>query len=128
MIWVIYDDAGKIVGAAASEDWAHMAAGDSLSVVSHPEQIDIREYTVADDVLVRKPDAEIAEQEAARRYEAADRQARLERGRRLMKSDWTQAPDAPVDATAWATYRQALRDITDQAKYPFEITWPEVPT
>lgn len=127
MIWVIYDDAGKIVGAAASEDWAHMAAGDSLSVVSHPEQIDIREYTVSDGVLVRKPDAAIAEQEAARRYEAADRHARLERGRRLMKSDWTQAPDAPVDATAWAAYRQALRDITDQAGYPFAITWPEVP-
>ena len=128
MIWVIYKPSGEIVGAAASEDWANMAAGDSLSVASHPEQIDIREYTVADGVLVRKSDAAIAEQEAARRYEAADRQARLERGRRLMKSDWTQAPDAPVDAAAWATYRQALRDITDQAKYPFEITWPEVPT
>lgn len=127
MIWVIYDGAGKIVGAAASEDWARMAAGDGLSVVSHPEQIDIREYTVADGALVRKSDATIAEQEAARRYEAADRHARLERGRRLMKSDWTQAPDAPVDATAWAAYRQALRDITDQAGYPFEITWPEVP-
>lgn len=127
MIWVIYDSTGKIVGAAADGDWAHMAAGDGLSVVSHPEQIDIREYTVADGVLVRKSDDAIADQEAERRYEAADRRARLERGRRLMKSDWTQVPDAPVDATAWATYRQALRDITDQAGYPFEITWPEVP-
>lgn len=128
MIWLLYKASGEIVGAAASEDWAHMAAGGSLSVVSHPEQIDIREYTVADGVLVRKPDAAIAEQEAARRYEAADKQARLERGRRLMKSDWTQAPDAPVDAAAWAAYRQDLRDITDQAGYPFKITWPEVPT
>ena len=82
MIWLLYKASGEIVGAAASEDWAHMAAGGSLSVVSHPEQIDIREYTVADGVLVRKPDAAIAEQEAARRYEAADKQARLERGRR----------------------------------------------
>jgi len=28
-----------------------------------------------------------------------------------------------VDKTAWATYRQALRDITTQAD-PFNITWP----
>ena len=42
----------------------------------------------------------------------------------LTRSDWTQLPDAPVDATAWAVYRQALRDITEQAD-PFNIVWPE---
>jgi hypothetical protein len=31
----------------------------------------------------------------------------------LAKSDWTQVPDAPVDAVAWAEYRQALRDLPD---------------
>ena len=49
---------------------------------------------------------------------------RAERNRLLVKSDWTQLPDAPVDAPAWATYRQALRDITTQAN-PFSIVWPE---
>jgi hypothetical protein len=29
-----------------------------------------------------------------------------------------------VDKTAWATYRQALRDITKQAD-PFNIAWPK---
>ena len=29
----------------------------------------------------------------------------------LVDSDWTQIPDAPADAVAWATYRQALRDF-----------------
>lgn len=52
---------------------------------------------------------------------------RVERNKLLVKSDWTQLPDAPVDAVAWATYRQALRDITDQAN-PFAIVWPESPT
>ncbi len=33
------------------------------------------------------------------------------RDEELKKSDWTQLPDAPVDQTAWATYRQALRDL-----------------
>jgi hypothetical protein len=29
----------------------------------------------------------------------------------LISTDWTQLPDAPVDKAAWATYRQALRDL-----------------
>ena len=51
---------------------------------------------------------------------------RAERNRLLAESDWTQLSDAPVDSEAWATYRQELRDITDQAD-PFNITWPEKP-
>lgn len=45
----------------------------------------------------------------------------------LKKSDWTQVADAPVDQAAWAVYRQALRDITDQEGFPNEVTWPEEP-
>ena len=45
----------------------------------------------------------------------------------LSSSDWTQLPDVNnVDKTAWATYRQQLRDITTQAD-PFNITWPSTP-
>lgn len=45
----------------------------------------------------------------------------------LSSSDWTQLPDVSnVDKTAWATYRQQLRDITTQAD-PFNITWPSTP-
>ena len=52
---------------------------------------------------------------------------RSERDALLAQSDWTQVADAPVDATAWATYRQALRDITDQAGFPNDINWPTQP-
>jgi len=52
---------------------------------------------------------------------------RSERGALLAQSDWTQVADAPVDATVWATYRQALRDITDQAGFPNDINWPTQP-
>ena len=52
---------------------------------------------------------------------------RLERDGLLAQSDWTQVADAPVDATAWATYRQALRDITDQASFPYDADWPTKP-
>lgn len=52
---------------------------------------------------------------------------RTERDRRLQASDWTQLPDVPLATKeAWATYRQALRDITEQPD-PFNITWPAVP-
>ena len=49
---------------------------------------------------------------------------RAERNKLLAASDWTQLPDASADAAAWATYRQALRDITTQDN-PFSIVWPE---
>ena len=39
------------------------------------------------------------------------RQVRLWRNDELAATDWTQVADAPVDASAWATYRQALRDL-----------------
>jgi hypothetical protein len=58
----------------------------------------------------------------AARWEAV----RIERNARLAASDWTQLPDAPVDAAAWAEYRQELRDITSQDD-PFNIVWPSEP-
>ena len=52
---------------------------------------------------------------------------RDQRGEKLKDSDWTQVADAPVDKAVWATYRQALRDITAQSGFPWEITWPDAP-
>lgn len=55
---------------------------------------------------------------------------RLDRTNRLSKCDWTQFSDGPLSSskkTAWATYRQALRDITKQSGFPGTITWPTEP-
>lgn len=52
---------------------------------------------------------------------------RNERNKLLKATDWTQVADAPVDQAAWATYRQALRDITAQEGFPQDITWPTKP-
>jgi len=38
-------------------------------------------------------------------------QVRNWRNAQLAATDWTQVADAPVDASAWAAYRQALRDL-----------------
>lgn len=53
---------------------------------------------------------------------------RADRNRRLAECDWTQLADAPVDQAAWASYRQALRDIPAQVGFPWNHTWPALPT
>jgi hypothetical protein len=52
---------------------------------------------------------------------------RATRGQKLADSDWTQVADSPVDKAVWATYRQALRDVTTQSGFPWTITWPDAP-
>ena len=52
---------------------------------------------------------------------------RASRTEKLKDSDWTQVADSPVDQAAWATYRQALRDITAQEGFPWDLEWPEQP-
>jgi hypothetical protein len=58
----------------------------------------------------------------------AENKIRSKRNSLLVSSDWTQVVDAPVDQTAWATYRQQLRDITDQEGFPYSVTWPTEPS
>jgi hypothetical protein len=46
----------------------------------------------------------------------------------LSQCDWTQMPDASVDAKAWRSYRQALRDLPATITDPTQpIEWPEPP-
>jgi hypothetical protein len=57
---------------------------------------------------------------------------RIERDRLLADSDWTQMNDSPLsneDKTAWATYRQELRDITSHSNWPNleDADWPTKP-
>jgi hypothetical protein len=66
-----------------------------------------------------------AEQEQ-RTKDRAD-QVRGERYGLISESDWTQLPDTPVNKEAWATYRQALRDIPQQPGFPWSVTWPIKP-
>jgi hypothetical protein len=52
---------------------------------------------------------------------------REQRNQKLKDTDWTQVADAPVDKAPWATYRQALRDISAQPGFPWTVNWPEQP-
>jgi hypothetical protein len=45
----------------------------------------------------------------------------------LVKTDFSQLPDSPVDKLAWAEYRQLLRDLPKQNKNPQLIIIPNRP-
>ena len=45
----------------------------------------------------------------------------------LAATDWTQLADSQADKAAWATYRQALRDLPAQNTDPKKIVFPTRP-
>jgi hypothetical protein len=105
------------------------------SQASGVEQIDGKWYTkyVLGPVFA-DGETTAAEQEVA--YKAAKdaeqaKSVRATRDAKLAECDWTQVADAlldaPVDKTVWATYRQALRDITAQEGFPWNVTYPDAP-
>lgn len=52
---------------------------------------------------------------------------RAERNHLLTQSDWTQLPDASVDAAAWATWRQQLRDFPASWTPADTVDFPDPP-
>jgi hypothetical protein len=54
-------------------------------------------------------------------------QIRLWRNAELAQTDWTQLTDSPVDKSAWATYRQALRDLPAQGGKADKVDLPNKP-
>jgi hypothetical protein len=66
---------------------------------------------------------DLNEDETRQRMDAV----REQRNALLAASDWTQLADSTVDKAAWATYRQALRDIPLQAGFPYNVVWAVTP-
>jgi len=68
-----------------------------------------------------------AEAIAAKDAEQA-KSVRTDRNKRLADCDWTQLDDfVGTNKLAWATYRQALRDVPAQAEFPWDVQWPTAP-
>lgn len=68
----------------------------------------------------------VSEVEALQQYSS---QMRNYRNELLVQCDWTELPSAATRESAetlaaWATYRQALRDVTQQSGFPWTIDWP----
>jgi hypothetical protein len=106
------------------------------SQASGVEQIDGKWYTkyvlgpVFTDTTVEGVTTTAAEHEVAYKAMKDAEQATSVRNQRtqlLKDCDWTQIADSTADKAVWATYRQALRDITAQSGFPWTIIWPESP-
>ena len=52
---------------------------------------------------------------------------RIIRNAELAACDWTQVADSTADKAAWATYRQALRDLPASNADPKKIKFPTRP-
>lgn len=79
-----------------------------------PEYVDPNKLPLPQDILEANKKAEV----------------RSARDAALKDSDWTQMVDSPLSVegkASWAAYRQALRDIPQQAEFPWNVTWPTVP-
>lgn len=92
-----------------------------------PEQIN-GQWVIGFDV-VPIPQDELDQINETKRL-AREADIRERRNALLRDSDWTQLPTGPLsDATkaTWEEYRQALRDITDQPDFPWDVIWPTPP-
>jgi hypothetical protein len=54
-------------------------------------------------------------------------QIKLWRNAELSRTDWTMHTDAPTNKEAWATYRQALRDLPVQGGQAEAAIFPVAP-
>jgi hypothetical protein len=111
------------------------------SQASGVEQVDGKWYTkhilgpVFTDTAATEtePAKTAAENEAAYKATKDAEQAksvRTTRDTKLAECDWRVIKAAETATTldaAWATYRQALRDVTAQSGFPWTITWPDAP-
>lgn len=105
-----------------------------------------KDPTISDDIQVEITDKQVLEIESSNQsmllvdgelltlsahlLEPIKKWLRQKRNRLLAESDWTQLSDSPLDEdtrSAWATYRQDLRDLTDNIDENGEVTFPTAP-
>lgn len=87
-------------------------------------------FGIVNGVVREATPEEVAQIEADRLAEKARApvRARQQRNALLAETDWTQAVDVPqAIKDKWAPYRQALRDVPQQAGFPDNIQWPSKP-
>lgn len=69
-----------------------------------------------------------SDEEIATRTAAKGEELKTLRDDLLSDSDWTQLPDCALpNKDEWTAYRQLLRDVPQQAGFPWTVTWPTKP-
>jgi len=123
-MYAFYEETtGKIISIVDSTDMPE--APDGYGYVDCEYSVDeLYKYEVVSGVIQLKPQSEIDNIEQTEAWY----RLRIKRDQILSHCDWTQVPDAPVNQTEWATYRQALRDLPENTADPANPTWPTQPT
>ena len=130
--YLIYDassgNTNRLVTCYPDKIGIQIAEGEGY--VDAPEGATAASHRVVDGVPVLVPETNNSQTSESNSDDPAIIAAsvRAKRDRLLAQSDWTQLPDvSAVTQAKWQQYRQALRDITDQPGFPFDVVWPEVP-
>lgn len=106
--WVLSD----IVKAAGGDPNKAILRGDTLIMPDVEQSAAVAALSAYDDTAAQSA-----------KYWA---DVRAERDAKLAACDWTQTPDSPMyQNVEWLTYRQALRDITQQSA---PVAWPVEPS
>lgn len=128
MIAVLYDpETGKIKQTMVADPHIIAANGSYLEVPVHRSDYD-RTHIVQDGKLVEK-DRSLLMQQKINELKII---AISKRNNLLSDTDWVELPSAanrlsPELMAEYETYRQALRDITQNPEFPVNINWPTLP-
>ncbi|MDD3311305.1 tail fiber assembly protein [Pseudodesulfovibrio sp.] len=111
------------------EQWDGLGYNEAVPAVREPYTTYETAWAKGEDLIYRETVVTAVVDEEARTTALADA-ARAGRDRLLAASDWTQLADSVLDETAqvlWQSYRQALRDVPQQAGFPTAVEWPTRP-
>jgi len=126
---VQFEDGAQLVKWAVEEIPEELEEG--VYVVDE-EDADVSDFVLEDGAIRPMTEDELAARLTAMQATGAAIDNRNRRDFLMTESDWvvTKALEADVAVpSAWRTYRQALRDITDHANWPLleEADWPVAP-
>ncbi len=102
---------------------------EAILVVRKEHTIYTTRWEKGDDYIYREVIVSETEDTTAKR-QVEQASARAMRDTLLADTDWTQLKDTSLDDQAmvhWQGYRQALRDVPQQAGFPLAVEWPEMP-
>lgn len=118
MFYMYRDSDGGVEGCTNSVETRDDFCVDGMSWIEADEQpLEPTCYVVSNGVLTENP---------TMKAEAEGRDVRMKRNELLAETDWWAGSDRTM-TQAQIDYRQALRDITTDAGYPSNVTWPTKP-
>ena len=121
MAWA-YVENGVVVDRVRVEPSTVFNQGYAALFIVAPDEVD-HGWTYDGSKFIAPPEPS---QEELDKQKSID--VRADRDARLAATDWTQLADVPQALKdKWAPYRQALRDVPQQAGFPENVTWPTKP-